>query len=267
MLGGGGCVPSKTFGNMPGGGECGTVMTFGILRRRRLGLRRRPWLHRRTLQASEPARAPLRLVFQMIKKLCILLLLLRVTYLFPCDLPAHFDFEVLNNDELLYYGCYDAINSGPHIVEYFLTKERAQSVGVRRPSATFTRNRDGSVLQNLLRENGYSLPRHADYTNSGYDRGHMAPNADFNDTYANALLTFFVANIWPQTPEVNRVEWLKTEEETRRLAAEYLLVKVIIIVDEFSEKAVRDIQVPLNFKRRVYDAASGELLYAIDVYQ
>jgi endonuclease G len=182
-------------------------------------------------------------------------------------LPGHFDFDVSIDEIALYSGCYDAIHKGPHVIEYILTKERAESRGVRRPSVQFTQDRDGGTLQGLLNEHGYSLPRHGDYTHSGYDRGHMAPNADFNDTYENALMTFFIANIWPQAPYINRVEWLKTEVETRRLAAEYLVVKVIIIVDEFIEKTVNEIQVPLVFKRRVYDTYSGELIYEIDVYQ
>jgi DNA/RNA endonuclease G (NUC1) len=131
----------------------------------------------------------------------------------------------------------------------------------------FTQNRDGGVLRALLSEHGHSLPQHRDYTRSGYDRGHMAPNADFNDTYENAVLTFFIANIWPQVPTVNRVAWLKTENEARRLAIKYLAVKVIIIVDEFSDRKVADIQVPLVFKKRVYDVSSGELIYEADVSQ
>jgi len=174
------------------------------------------------------------------RKILLLFLFFRIAFinadysLRACDLPAHFDFTVSNEDEILYYGCYDAIHKGPHIIEYTLTKERAESTGIRRPSVRFTQDRDGGILQNLLNENGYSLPDHYDYTNSGYDRGHMAPNADFNDTYENALMTFFIANIWPQTPHVNRIEWLKTENKTRTLASEYLIIKVTIIVDEFS---------------------------------
>jgi len=200
-------------------------------------------------------------------KFLFALLLFRLTAAFACDLPGHFDFEVFNADELLYIGCYDAVNLGPHIIEYILTRERAQATGIRRPSVTFSQNRDGSVLRKLLEEHGYSLPHHSDYTYSGYDRGHMAPNADFNDTYENALATFFIGNIWPQTPNVNRVEWLRTENETRRLASEYELVRVIIIVDEFSEEKVRSISIPSVFKRRVYDLYTGELIYAIDIYQ
>jgi len=95
----------------------------------------------------------------------------------------------------------------------------------------------------------------------------MAPNADFNDTYENALMTFFIANIWPQLPNINRVEWLRTENETRRLASEYLLVRVVIIVDEFTEGKVAGITIPSCFKRRVYDLQTGDLIYEIDVYQ
>jgi DNA/RNA endonuclease G (NUC1) len=203
----------------------------------------------------------------MKKKTFLLLLLFRISLIFACDLHGHFDFEVSNNDEILYSGCYDAINLGPHIIEYILTKERAKASGTKRPSVMFSQDRDGGVLQKLLEENGYSLPHHNDYTRSGYDRGHMAPNADFNDTYENAVLTFFIANIWPQTPELNRVRWLRTENETRRLASEYQSVKVIIIVDEFTEKKAVSISVPLCFKRRVYEIKTGELIYEIDVYQ
>jgi DNA/RNA endonuclease G (NUC1) len=187
---------------------------------------------------------------------------------YACDLEGHFDFNVSNDEEeILYSGCYDAINLGPHIIEYILTKERAEATGIERPSTTFTQNRDNGVLMQLLAKHGYSLPHHRDYTNSGFDRGHMAPNADFNDTRVNALMTFFIGNIWPQTPNVNRIEWLRTENQTRKLASEYSSVKVIIIVDEFREEKMGIISIPSCFKRRVYDLYSGSLIYEIDVHQ
>ena len=191
----------------------------------------------------------------------------QLTLAFPCDLEGHFLFDVYNEEEILYSGCYDAINLGPHFICYILTKERAQATGVRRPSVRFTQDRDGGALQNTLLESGYSLPHHRDFTHSGYDRGHMAPNADFNDTYENALATFFIANVWPQTPEVNRVLWLRTENETRRLASEYEIIKVLIIVDEFKEEKVGDISIPSIFKRYVYDLFLGDLIYQVEIPQ
>ncbi|WP_461246984.1 DNA/RNA non-specific endonuclease [Treponema sp. R6D11] len=189
-------------------------------------------------------------------------------YSFACDLEGHFDFNVYNDEgELLYSGCYDAIHLGPHTIEYTLTRERAVSNGVKRPSARFTQDRDKGALKQKLAEHGYSLPSHDDYTHSGFDRGHMAPNADFDDTTENALMTFFIANIWPQTPHINRVVWLKTENETRNLALKYSKVKVIIIVDEFKTEKVRNISIPSCFKRRVYNLNTGNLIYEIDVNQ
>jgi len=202
-----------------------------------------------------------------IKRFLLILLAFRAAAAFACDLPGHFEFNVSNDEEILYSGCYDAVNLGPHIITYILTKERLEGERASRPAIQFTRDRDGGILQNLLTENGYSLPWHGDYYDSGYDRGHMAPNADFNDTDENAALTFFIANIWPQTPHVNRSSWLITENETRRLAWEYLIVWVTIIVDEFSGEKVEDIQVPSCFKKKVYDLNSGELIYEIDIYQ
>jgi len=91
---------------------------------------------------------------------------------FACDLEGHFDFTVRNNEgEILYSGCYDAVNLGPHIIEYNLTRKRAMASGVKRPSVTFTQDRDNGVLKQKLAERGYSLPNHRDYSNSGYDRG------------------------------------------------------------------------------------------------
>jgi len=203
----------------------------------------------------------------MLRKLFLILLISRFIPLFACDMEGHFWFEVSYEENLLYSGCYDAINLGPHIIDYVLSKERAEATGTKRPTVAFTRNRDGGSLQSLLAEHGYFLPHHRDYSNSGYDRGHMAPNADFNDTYENALMTFFIANIWPQLPFINRVEWLRTENETRKLASQYLLVRVIIIVDEFTERKVAGITIPSCFKRRVYDLQTGDLIYEIDVYQ
>jgi endonuclease G len=51
--------------------------------------------------------------------------------------------------------------------------------------------------------------KHEDYTNSGYDRGHMAPNWAIATRYGQAaqLETFFMSNICPQKPALNRGLW------------------------------------------------------------
>ena len=58
----------------------------------------------------------------------------------------------------------------------------------------------------------------ADYRGSGFDRGHMAPAADFNFDRAALNETYLFSNICPQLPTVNRGEWAQIEAEVRILA-------------------------------------------------
>jgi DNA/RNA endonuclease G (NUC1) len=55
--------------------------------------------------------------------------------------------------------------------------------------------------------------RNSSYHLSGWDRGHMAPAADFGDDYIH---TFSLCNVSPQHPSLNRSLWTKLEQWTRR---------------------------------------------------
>lgn len=57
----------------------------------------------------------------------------------------------------------------------------------------------------------------ADYRNSGYDRGHMAPAADFKRDQAAMSETFLLSNMAPQRPRLNREIWAHLEEQVRSL--------------------------------------------------
>lgn len=58
----------------------------------------------------------------------------------------------------------------------------------------------------------------ADYAGSGLDRGHMAPAADFKRNRTAMSQTFFLSNMAPQRPNVNRRTWAALEDEIRELA-------------------------------------------------
>lgn len=53
-----------------------------------------------------------------------------------------------------------------------------------------------------------------DYTRSGYDRGHMAPNYAMSVVHGRQaqLDTFLMTNISPQRPDLNRKAWQRLEE-------------------------------------------------------
>ena len=55
--------------------------------------------------------------------------------------------------------------------------------------------------------------KHADYTGSGYDRGHMAPNYAISTLFGKAaqIETFVMTNITPQKPKLNRKLWQRLE--------------------------------------------------------
>lgn len=51
--------------------------------------------------------------------------------------------------------------------------------------------------------------RHEDYTNTGYDRGHLVPNADYGTD------TYFISNAVPMVPAFNRGMWRISEQMIR----------------------------------------------------
>ena len=57
----------------------------------------------------------------------------------------------------------------------------------------------------------------SDYTNSGFDRGHLCPNADRNGNSALQAETFYTTNIALQNGKLNQGEWKYLEEEIRSL--------------------------------------------------
>ena len=79
----------------------------------------------------------------------------------------------------------------------------------------------------LDRENRASF---RDYTRSGYDRGHLAPDAAFDWSEESLEATYSLANIIPQIPEVNQEMWVDVEKLARRKAVELGSVNVLNIV-------------------------------------
>jgi endonuclease G, mitochondrial len=56
-----------------------------------------------------------------------------------------------------------------------------------------------------------------DYTNAGFDRGHMCPHSDRDRTEAMSHATFVMTNIIPQTAAVNQRAWRQLEMYCRML--------------------------------------------------
>jgi endonuclease G len=108
--------------------------------------------------------------------------------------------RVLRNDAFL-VGWSD-LRGNPLWVKYKLTAIPADAPFHRRPERF---SRDWRALNPV---------DHGDYSGSGYDRGHLAPNYAISRLYGAAAQqqTFLMTNITPQTRALNQKVWQRLEE-------------------------------------------------------
>ncbi len=100
-----------------------------------------------------------------------------------------------------------------------------------------------------------------DYRGSGYDRGHMAAAANMDTPQAMAQ-SFSLANIVPQSAELNRNAWAKVEIDTRRYVMRAKGPVYVITAPVFASQPVKTIGVgrvwvPTHMFKLVYDPAAG----------
>lgn len=67
----------------------------------------------------------------------------------------------------------------------------------------------------------------ADYKDSGYDRGHLAPAGDMCYSFQTMVESFYLSNMAPQVPGFNRGIWKKLEEQVRQWAIDNKVVYVV----------------------------------------
>ena len=64
---------------------------------------------------------------------------------------------------------------------------------------------------------GWYAAKPSDYTNTGFDRGHLCPSDDRDATPEENAATFLLTNIVPQAPKHNREVWKNLEDYERQL--------------------------------------------------
>jgi len=67
----------------------------------------------------------------------------------------------------------------------------------------------------------------SDYRGSGYDRGHLSPAGNARSSPETMKDTFYLSNISPQHPQLNRKYWLKLERHVREMTKSHAKVYVI----------------------------------------
>lgn len=99
----------------------------------------------------------------------------------------------------------------------------------------------------------------ATFYRGAYDRGHMAPAADFNWDENALRQTYYFSNIAPQVPSVNRGEWRLIEKHIRHLASSGLVHVVTIPV--FTNTTSIDVSVPSSFYKVAYGSFGARVWF------
>jgi endonuclease G len=121
-----------------------------------------------------------------------------------------------------------------------------------------------SILNGFIEAKGKGLGvTPADYTNTCFDRGHQSPAKDRSSSKEDSDATFYMSNMAPQTPFLNRGIWVKFENHTRTLVKDNkkrLQVMAGPILQAGREKIGRDkdIAVPTKFFKIVFVYPTAE---------
>jgi endonuclease G len=170
-----------------------------------------------------------------------------LSMLLPAKLPGELSVQLIDHD--YYKLAYLESHEQAAWVAYSLTREKLG--GTHRRKDQF--QEDHRVTTRSAHPD--------DYRFSGYDRGHLAPAADFTFSEQAMEKSFYMSNISPQVPGFNRGIWQKLEQQVRTWAREYEQLLVVtgpvftqkiptsigennVIVPDYFYKVLFDIQPP-----------------------
>jgi len=98
------------------------------------------------------------------------------------------------------------------------------------------------------------------YSRTGFDRGHNAPNAAFDYNRAIQKQTFLLSNIAPQKPQLNRRLWAKIEKFARLQAIRYKKIEVITGNCGSIGKIKNNVGVPAYWYKIIYIPQTGKTI-------
>ncbi len=96
----------------------------------------------------------------------------------------------------------------------------------------------------------------ADYKESGYDRGHLAPAADMSWSELTMVESFYYSNMSPQLPGFNRGIWKSLEELVRSWAIENNSIYVVtgpVLSSGLKTIGVNGVSVPNYYYKVILD--------------
>lgn len=183
-----------------------------------------------------------------VKSFLYIVLLWGTSYVLAFECGSHTQFGIPSpSDQLLcrqaYALGYSYEHRGPVWVEYEISEESVTESCSSQPNF-----RNDKSIPTEYQSTSY------DYTNSGYDRGHMAPRATIDFNCASEIESVLYSNSSPQNPGFNQVGWRQLESEVRGWAK--LRKKLFVVTGAIFRggKRIRDrVTVPSHYYKIIYD--------------
>ncbi len=149
--------------------------------------------------------------------------------------------------------CHDANRKVPAWTAYELTPAQLEQPARSRPS----RFHSDAILQSPGATN-------ADYTRSGFHRGHLVPARDL----ANSPQTFVLSNAAPQNPSLNMGRWRQLENTVRMLAASsdalYIVTGTLFQAPQPQTIGPNQVGVPTHFYKAILAVqGSRKIMFAV----
>jgi endonuclease G len=126
---------------------------------------------------------------------------------------------------------------------------------------------DSLVSTGSSQEEDYFLKKIAadgtmEFDGFGYDRGHLAPSADFRWSQKALSESYFYSNMSPQKPEFNRERWAELESWIRTYVIDFneavYVVTGPVLKDGLKQQGGNQVSIPELFYKIVFDLGGDE---------
>lgn len=150
------------------------------------------------------------------------------------------------------------VDKGYYKVNYSQKLKQPLTVdyGIKTKECTATRSG-----MDFFAEKGVITSSNADYANNEWDKGHMAPAADFCYSRDAMLSTFSYANCALQHYKLNRGVWKELEAMERVWAQkDSIIIHIDVIFDTNPKKTASGAAIPSAFRKTITFVSTGKKL-------
>jgi endonuclease G len=110
----------------------------------------------------------------------------------------------------------------------------------------------------------FEAAKPSDYSNSGFDQGHLSPVGDMHGDAAAMLESFYMSNMIPQVPGNNRDGWNHFELYVREMAQArgvlYVITGPVYLDKKYETIGASKVAVPSHIYKVIYDPKANAVL-------